>query len=233
MPEKYIFYFFPSNKYKLIGNAVCCKLAAALAETIAKNEKIKSPKYISQKLIRPSVDLTGIKRIPKRPKPRHKNAKFAVHVPYIKIRSFRVELTNKDSDFEKEKYVWKSKIHYGTGKNALFTELNLKEIENAIPKDNLFSKFMDVIKKDFEKIKISASELQDSYVMNGHTIYCTSPDEALELMKKGIEKIYPKKKYEEIFIENTMFKNIQRKEIPFLILIGAWACQYFVEKIRN
>ena len=222
-----------NNKYKLIGNAVCCKLAASLAESIANKEKIKCPDYIPQKLIKPSVDLTGIKRIPKRPKPRQKDAKFAIHIPYLKIKSFRVELTNKESNFKKEKYVWKSKIHYGSGKNAKFTELNLKEIEKVIYEDINFSKFKTKIKKVFEKIKITSYELQDSYVMNGNTTYCISPDEVLELMKKTIEKTYPFEKFKDKFIDNNSFKEIKRNEIPFLILIGAWANQYFVEKVIN
>jgi len=218
-----------NTKYKLIGNAVCCKLSVALAEAIARKEGIKPPSYIPQNIRKSSIDLTGIKRKPREPKPRIKNAKFAIPIPYLKIRSFRVELGNTDSDFNKERYDWKSKVHYGSGKTAKVTVLNLKELEKILRTNKNFIGFKNDLEKSFKNFKLTAKELQESYVMNGHS-QVMSPDKALEIIRNLIGKYYPNQ--ENVLIENK-FPEIERTDVPLLTIIGAYACGYFVSLIKR
>ncbi len=221
-----------SNKYRLVGNAVCCKLSSALAEAIARQENQDCPDFIPQKIGLASVNLNGMKRIPKRPKERRHDAKFAIHIPYLKIRSFRVELTNKTSDFNNNRIEWKSIVHYGSGKNARFVELNQDEIKKMLSKKNRFDEFDEEIKSRFSSFNLSAQELQRQYVLNGAAKSWT-PESVLDLMRELIEKHYPKEKYGDEFIENG-FKSadIKRREIPALILVGTYACNHFVKLIK-
>jgi DNA (cytosine-5)-methyltransferase 1 len=218
-----------NTKYKLIGNAVCCKLSSALAEAIAKAERTKIQEYIPQKIIKSSFDLTGIKRSPKVPKPRAKDARFAIPIPYLKIKSFRVELSNTDSEFSKGKYVWKSKVHYGSGKSAKVAILDLKKLDKVLFSNKNFSTFKKDLENSFKDFKLSARELQESYVLNGKS-KVVSPDKALELIRKLITKHYTNQ--EAVSIENK-FIEIERAEIPLLTIIGAYACGYFVSLIKN
>jgi len=51
------------NKYRLVGNAVCPKLSAALAKAILLNEEIEPPRnFIALPEVSPSFNLNGLKR---------------------------------------------------------------------------------------------------------------------------------------------------------------------------
>ncbi|MCK5107651.1 MAG: DNA cytosine methyltransferase, partial [Nanoarchaeota archaeon] len=222
-----------SSKYKLIGNAVCCKLAAALADSIGKKEKIKLPDYIPQKIIKSSVDLTGKNHISKKPKSKKDDAKFAIHVPYIKIKSFRAEISNRDSDFKKNKIKWTSKLHYGSGKHANYVELKQNELEKALEKIKGFKKFKINLEKAFGQIKISAKDLQTSYILNGNSKEI-SPGKALAIIRKIINESFDTKTLRDI---NTLNKfsnqNLKRTEIPTLVLISLYACNYFIIQLKD
>ena len=222
-----------SSKYKLIGNAVCCKLASALAESIAKKEKFSIKAYIPQKIIKPSFDLTGKKHIPKKPKLKKPDAKFTIHVPYIKIRSFRAELSNKDSNFKQNKIKWTSKLHYGSGKSAHFVELKQNELEEALKKIKGFSQFKKELKKIFGNLKISHNELQESYILNGQSKKI-NPGRALTVIRKLIDTNFDIKKLKEVNTLNSFNnENLKRKDIPTLVLISLYALNYFVSLLKK
>ena len=84
-----------SNKYRLVGNAVCPKLSVALARAIAKSENKPSPSaFVKLPDNVPEYNLNGTKRKPKTEKPRKFESKFQRHIPYIKIIGMRVQLSN-------------------------------------------------------------------------------------------------------------------------------------------
>ncbi len=222
-----------ATKYKLIGNAVCCKLSAALADSIARQEGKDVPEFIPLKNRRPSVDLTGMKRVPKKPKPRRYDAKFARHIPYIKVKSFRVELSNKDSDFSSNDIIWKSKIHYGSGKNAQHSEIDRHRLENMLSGHPGFESFKKLIESDFSDVKMSPKEFHESFVLNGSSHHPLSPDKALEMIRDYMHSSHDVEDAMQKFITNEKLSSIKRQEIPYLILAGAWACQYLVDIIHN
>lgn len=225
-----ITYQFEGNseavKYKLVGNAVCCRLAAALAKAIAKKEGLSSRPPVVKSTKPASVDLKGMKRTPKANRPKRRDAKFAVHIPYLKIRTFRVELSNRASEFEKGNIIWKCLLHQGTGKKAQVTELNQKELRKVLSKDHDIETFEKMLTERFKSFDLTASELQENYVMNGIAKGWT-PEKALDVMKEVIDETFPKEDHEGEFVSYRPGK-IKRKEIPLLALLGAYACNHFV-----
>ena len=217
-----------SVKYRQVGNAVCIPLSSALAKAILTQENIPIPDYISLPYRRPDTDLKGIKRIPKIPKPKKSDAKFSVHIPYLKVRSFRVELSNKDSDFENGDIRWKSILHNGSGKNAKSFEISQELVEKWLPKEKDVESFKDIVAESFRPLRLSHSGLQENYVLNG-ACKDISPEESIGLMKELIDKNL---KDERWISKDDMKDKINRDSIPLRILAGLYACNHFVNNLK-
>jgi DNA (cytosine-5)-methyltransferase 1 len=216
-----------SSKYRLVGNAVCSKLSSALAKAILIEESIEPPKeFIPLPNTRPSVDLRGSKRKVKTPSKKKDDAKFAIHIPYIKIKGFRVELNNKDSDFEKGDIKWSCILHQGSGKKALMCrpdECDLSGIVQQIPG---FDEFKEDVHERFSEFDMNHTYLQEAYIARCESEYIT-PERALEIMKELIDRHFPD---EEAFVDNSDgMIAIERDKVPVRVIAGMYACDYFVE----
>lgn len=216
-----------SSKYRLVGNAVCSKLSSALAKAILIEEGMEPPKtFIPLPDARPSVDLRGTKRKMKEPGKKKPNAKFAVHIPYIKIRGFRVELSNKDSNFKNGEIKWSCILHQGSGKNALMCrpdECDIGGIAKEIPG---FEEFKVEVHEIFGEFDMDHTHLQEAYVARCESEYI-SPERALEIMKELVDRHYPD---ENDFVDNSDRKiAIDRPQVPVRVIAGMYACNYFVE----
>ena len=121
-PIDYLFYGVSKGiKYRQVGNAVPPKMAFSLAEGINSIEKINtSQTFIKTKRVNSddfrNLNFTSI------PLPSEKSkspqSRFKYHIPYLIIESFRVELTNKKSDFRESNFNWSVEIHRSQGKRA-------------------------------------------------------------------------------------------------------------------
>ncbi|MBI4068525.1 DNA cytosine methyltransferase [Candidatus Kaiserbacteria bacterium] len=219
------------TKYKLVGNAVCCKLSAALAAAIAKRERIPLSECVAFPSRKPSVNLNGMKRIAKSPKPKRPDARFSVHIPYLKIKGFRVELTNKGFEFGNSKFKWTAILHHGSGKDAKKATLTERDVESMLSKEPGFKRFKKLVETEFKNVRVTSAQLQESYVLNDASKNLT-PDGALMLMKSLVDKAYPESKFGETFIENTRAsKGISRSQIPLRVLAGMYACTIFVHRL--
>jgi DNA (cytosine-5)-methyltransferase 1 len=102
-------------KYKLVGNAVAPKLSNAFAKAIAKKEGISIPeKYIPLKFSSSDEDFYNLNdvNIPiTKEKSKRDVARFKYHIPYLIEKTYRVELTNYNSDFENKIFQWDVEIH--------------------------------------------------------------------------------------------------------------------------
>lgn len=216
------------SKYRLVGNAVCVKLAAAIAESILIKEGFNIPTYKGPDKIKKTIyDLTGTKRIIKAQKNRKYDSKFARHIPYLKIKGFRVDLTNFDSDFKNKKIKWSCILHRGAGKNTdkcYSSECNIEEIIKRIPN---FINFINEVEEVFKIIKITHEQLQNSFIyVNSESL---SPDKALNLMRKTIDNHFED---DDILIENNkQYIKIDREYIPLRIIAGLYVCDYFIRKL--
>ncbi|MCD4821727.1 MAG: DNA cytosine methyltransferase [Methanococcoides sp.] len=219
-----------SSKYRLVGNAVCAKLSSALAKAILEKENIEPPmEFIPLPATKPSFDLTGTKIELKDQKDKMLDAKFAIHIPYIKIRGFRVELTNKNSDFKSGNIKWSCVLHQGSGKNATMCspeECDLIGLVSEVPK---FDDLINDVKSTFDEIDTTSMDLQKAYVSSCQTEDIT-PEMALQKMRDIIDAHFPD--------ENAMVDNsggnvaINREKVPLRIVAGLYACDHFVKQLK-
>ncbi len=219
-------------KYKLIGNAVCPPMASAIGKAILEKENIKDPGFIPLKLKTfASVNLNGKKRKIKFENPKKQDANYYRHVPFLKVASLRVELSNKTSHFKEENYIWKSKLHWGSGKKALFIEQNnssfLEEIENF---DN-FSKFSKELDKLYKNRINSSQEFQNKFCLLSDSNHF-SPDELLDTIRKVLDKYYPEENYGKTLIQNGDLLKIAKEEVPVRIIMAFYALNKAVEMLN-
>jgi len=216
------------SKQRLAGNAVCPKLSTAIAKGILEKERLpKSRGFIPLPKMHLSFDLTGTKRKIKRPKPRKADAKFSRHIPYMKIRGFRVELTNLDSDFRRNRFKWSCILHQGSGKDALkcdSKECKLNKIIKELPRSDEFQK---AVYKIFKESRLTHHQLQEAYVQNGNS-RIPGPEFRLNNMKKLVDTYFVD---DNLMIENKRLVNIERKVVPVRILAGLYVCNYFVKNL--
>ncbi|KXS42075.1 MAG: DNA (cytosine-5-)-methyltransferase [Methanolobus sp. T82-4] len=216
-----------TSKYRLVGNAVCPKLSSAFAKAILLEEDIEAPKkFTPLPDTKPSVDLRGTKRKIKEPRKRRFDAKFASHIPYMKIKGFRVELSNKNSDFHNEQIKWSCILHQGSGKNALMCrpdECNLGSIVQQIKGFDIFKKD---VHEEFGVLDMDHSHLQEAYIARCESEYIT-PEHVLIKMKELVDRHFP---IDDAFVDNSArMIAIDRDKVPIRIIAGMYACNYFVE----
>ncbi len=217
-------------KYRLVGNAVCAKLSAALASAILKDSGLEIPKeFLSLPDTMPSVNLNGSARRIKVPAPKMEDAKFSIHIPNLRIRSFRVELDNKESDFKNKSIVWNSSLHYGSGKAARRCKVDNANVKPILQSYKQFPKFEKELGKTFDK-EIKANDLHESYRLHGkHNII--EPSRALEIMKDVVDKHFKEEEFKDKSA-GTNSLEIGRDSVPVRVLAGLYACNYFVSTIR-
>lgn len=194
-PINYIFTGNRNNKHKQIGNAVCVPLSYSFAIAIKEDLYIKQIEEEYKKRIEGfnSQNLNNLKK----PifdkytvKPKKLNSKFHEHPPFLKVNSYRIELSNVDSDFDDNSFRWTSKIHKGAGKNSKNTEFKNENLIKYLESDNRFIEFRKTIDEKFKEIycnelfqkKFCMIECQDN---ENHL----SPNDSLDFISDEIKEI--------------------------------------------
>ena len=189
-PIDYQFKGSHNNKHKQIGNAVCVQLSKALGDAIIMNDKINRKKVEirhNETAINNFNDLENGILSNYVPKPKKINSKFHIHVPHMKIAQMRVELDNTESNFNDEKFIWKSYLHKGSGKNAIklqFSNEKLKELLNS----DTFSNFKKELKKLFTKNIYDSTIFQKKNCNIPIEDKHFAPYESLELIETTVNK---------------------------------------------
>ena len=189
-PIDYQFKGSHNNKHKQIGNAVCVQLSKALGDAIIMNDKINRKKVEirhNETAINNFNDLENGILSNYVPKPKKINSKFHIHVPHMKIAQMRVELDNTESNFNDEKFIWKSYLHKGSGKNAIklqFSNEKLKELLNS----DTFSNFKKELKKLFTKNIYDSTIFQKKNCNIPIEDKHFAPYESLELIEITVNK---------------------------------------------
>jgi len=229
------------GKYRLVGNAVCCKQAAAIAEAMMLNEGLNPPKsFIPLPDVRPSVDLNGMKRKMKKEGHKKPDAKFWMHVPHIKFNSIRAHLSNMDSDFKEGKIRWKSEIRYGPAKGhkvAVIDNASLEKFMETGEKSTLtlkgkFKRFKSEISRTFKGKMPDANTFQKRFCnrqKRGHT-----PERVLEKIKNIVDKHYPERRFQETMLDNSSkMISIEKDKIPVRVLAAAYGCNFIIKEINR
>lgn len=109
------------TKYKLVGNSVPPKMSYAFAKAINKDLNVRNTNKYTPLQHAGNIDFKNLNgdifhiNVEKTKKA---NAKFKYHIPYYIYNAYRIELTNKQSDFENNTFSWRCEIHHSQGKKA-------------------------------------------------------------------------------------------------------------------
>jgi len=236
-----------SSKRRLVGNAVACKQARALAEAILRKEGVDAPNFIAPPKAKPSKDLTGFLRKMTPPPRRRKNARFVMHIPHLKEGGFRVELTNRHSDFNTSKVVWSVELHKGIGKGSRRWECGFKtarrlfiasrtdtklELQSKPDYASRVDTFKEELKERFETRLPDAETFQQIYTRRVKTEHI-EPDEALGIIRNLIDKYFPKHIFKSSKIKNGNIPRLKPEEFPVRIVAGLFACEYVALSVNN
>lgn len=177
-------------KYKLVGNAVPPKMSYAFAKAMLKAEGINyTENYIPirhcHKVDFKNLNLDEISIKVERRK--RLNTRFKYHIPQFKYDTYRVELTNHHSTFEKLNFQWNAEIHYNQGKEKAKVYI---PVIDALPLST-----RDVLKvnqfiRSIEDSLVGFNDFQFIYCMTMDEIKkqkLTGPYEFLNKIKKFIE----------------------------------------------
>jgi DNA (cytosine-5)-methyltransferase 1 len=177
-------------KYKLVGNAVPPKMSFAFASAILNAERrTVASKYVpithQHKIDFKNLNLDEIQIKEERRK--RITTRFKYHIPHFKFDTYRVELTNHHSNFEKLDFNWSAEIHYNQGKNkAKIYEPNLNEVPFSKADLVRMNHFVDQLQKEY----VSFNDFQTIYCMVFNEVKrnrLMGPYELLNKVKKFIE----------------------------------------------
>ena len=207
-----------SIKYKLVGNSVPPKMSFAIAKAIAIKNDLEIPNEYQPIVFDDSKEdfknLNGDIFHINIEKEKRLTAKFKYHIPYLIIDAFRIELTNKYSDFVNLQFKWNTEIHKSQGQNA---KIYVPKIDFKIIKEEHKVIVKNFITKLNKKIT-NANTFQNIHCqtdLKRKKENLFGPYELLDEIKDFIEKNIDKKYYEQnIYVKN---ENI---EIPYIILMG-------------
>lgn len=189
-PINYQFKGTKTNKHKQIGNAVCVPLSYNIGKAIMNklnedelNDKIKSLDVNLNNLEKPIFD--GFVE-----KEKKFVSKYHRHPPYIKLNSFRVELSNNVTKNSKDEFEvkWISEIHKGAGEHFLKCQFDNEKLIKFLEKDSVFENFKKNIDDKFKDIKCPKLFQEKFCLINSNQNNYLSPDDCLEYISSYISK---------------------------------------------
>jgi DNA (cytosine-5)-methyltransferase 1 len=185
-----------SNKWRLVGNAVCCSVSRAFAREVLKTYCRIIPKSI---LVNKRANISGVNNLNtydlksfSKPPIKSKGARFRRHA--IKDGNMTVTLSNYDieNNFKSAESKWYTSIQYGTGKGFPIQKINNKYYENLEDMIQGFhngKEFLKYINNGFSEKIGNANELQKLYEQQKSSIRYTEPTELINLLKEKLEKL--------------------------------------------
>ena len=214
-PITYQFIGVDSNKWRLVGNAVCCSVSRAFASIVLDELKLSYPNtpVLNSK---PKIDLVinlNSYNLRSFDKPPIKNlgSRFRRHA--IKDGNLTVTLSNYDieNNPKSAEGKWFTSIQYGTGKGFPIQKINdiyYKNLEEIINKYKGGKEFLKYINNGFTEKIGNAIELQKLYEQQKSNKRYTEPTELVNLVQEVIDKL----EIENLEIEQTKFKVFKYKE---------------------
>lgn len=207
-PITYQFLGTENNKWRLVGNAVCCSVSRALAKIVLETLKLPLPDKLvlnNNPNIEGIINLNTYKlKVFDKPPVKNKGSRFRRHA--IKDGNLTVTLTNYDieKNSKSAEGKWFTSIQYGTGKGFPIQKIDdnyYKNIEKLILSFRGGSEFLSYINNGFSKKIGNAQELQKLYELQKSTPNLTEPTELVDTIQELIEKL------------NIERKDINQKEL--------------------
>lgn len=214
-PITYQFLGSDNNKWRLVGNAVCCSVSRAFAKIVLDEFRLTFPNnYVLN--YNPKTD--GIINLNNyelktfdKPPVKNKGSRFRRHA--IKDGNLTVTLSN--YDIEKNPKAsegkWFTSIQYGTGKGFPIQKVNDKyyqNLEKIIIEYKGGKEFLKYINNGFSERIGNANELQELYELQKSNTKYTEPTELVDLVQELIGKL----DIENIEVEQKEIKVFEHKD---------------------
>lgn len=226
-PITYQFIGAENNKWRLVGNAVCCSVSRAFAKVVLEELKFSVPKnfIVNEKVnIKNVLNLNTYKlKSFDKPPVKNKDSRFRRHA--IKDGNLTVTLSNYDieKNSKKAEGKWYTSIQYGTGKGFPIQKINnnyYKNLEEIIQEYKGGKEFLKYINNGFSEKIGNAKELQEFYENQKSSKKYSEPTELVDLVQAVIKKLKIEKKEIEQ-TENIIFKH--KEKVPVMQLFALYA----------
>lgn len=225
-PITYQFIGSENTKWRLVGNAVCCAVSRAFAETVLQFFKIDGPINL---IINKTPKLEGVLNLNTyklkeftNPPVKNKGARFRRHP--IKDGNLTVTLSNYDIDkSSKTKNKWFTSIQYGTGEGFPVQKIKdeyYNELEPLIESFKGGKRFLKIINNGFCETIGNKVQLQDMYEKQISIEKLKEPTILIDEIVEIIEKVgCPNSTFEQT--EKVVFKN--KSTVPIKQVFALYA----------
>lgn len=195
-PITYQFLGTDNNKWRLVGNAVCCSVSRAFAKNVLEQLELSIP---SKLVLNSEPNLEGVVNLNTyclkqydKPPVKNKGSRFRRHA--IKDGNLTVTLSNYDieSNPKSAEDKWFTSIQYGTGKGFPIQRIKdkyYKNLEDIIKEYNGGKEFLKYINNGFSEKIADAKELQKLYELQKSSPEYTEPTELVDTVQELIKKL--------------------------------------------
>ena len=232
-PITYQFIGSENNKWRLVGNAVCCSVSRAFAKIVLDELKIRKLQHLK---LNEKLDIKGVTnlntfklKIFNKPPVKKVGARFRRHA--IKDGNLTVTLSNYDieKNSKSAEGKWFTSIQYGTGKGFPIQKINdkyYKTLEKIIYKYKSGKEFLKYINNGFSEKIGPANELQKLYELQKSSAKYMEPTELVGLVQEIIDEL----KIENMEIEQKEFIVFKYKDkVP----VKQYFALYAINKIST
>jgi len=226
-PITYQFIGAENNKWRLVGNAVCCSVSRAFAKVVLDEHRFSIPSSLVLKN-KPKIDgivnlnTYKIKSLNK-PPIKNQGSRFRRHA--IKDGNLTVTLSNYDieNNPKSAEGKWFTSVQYGTGKGFPIQKINdkyYKNLEGIINEYKGGKDFLKYINNGFSEKIGNANELQKLYEHQKSNTKYTEPTELVDLVQEIIDEL----KIENVEIEQKKLIVFKHKEkVPLTQFFALYA----------
>lgn len=225
-PITYQFLGAENNKWRLVGNAVCCSVSRAFAKVVLDELGIKKSEEL---IVSDEPKLEGLINLNNytlksfdNPPIKNKGSRFRRQP--IKDGNLTVTLSNYDIEKNsKANGKWLTSIQYGTGKGFPIQHIEdgyYKELESIISRFKTGKLFIEIMNNGFSEKIGNAMELQEMYEIQKSTNLLLEPTELIEEVKKIIDNVGVE---ETNFIQEETIVFNNKKIIPTKQLFALYA----------
>jgi len=195
-PITYQFLGADNNKWRLVGNAVCCSVSRAFAKMVREELRYTIPNYLvlnNEPNLERVANLNTYKlRVFDKPPVKKQESRFRRHA--IKDGNLTVTLSNYniEKNTKSAKGKWFTSIQYGTGKGFPIQRISdnfFKNIEELIKEYKRGKEFIKYINNGFSEKIGNAKELQNLYELQRSNSKYTEPTELVDEVQDLIEKL--------------------------------------------
>lgn len=195
-PITYQFLGADNNKWRLVGNAVCCSVSRAFAKMVLEELRYTIPNSL---VLNNEPNLEGVTnlntyklKVFDKPPVKNQGSRFRRHA--IKDGNLTVTLSNYDieKNTKSAEGKWFTSIQYGTGKGFPIQKINdkfFKNIEELIKEYKGGKEFLKYINNGFSEKIGNAKELQKLYELQKSNNKYTEPTELVDTVQDLIEKL--------------------------------------------